>query len=99
MALSVGELAVQIRVATDSADVPVEITEVLTRIHSWASAEIDRLAPSAPAETRDMAVIQIAAYAFDRPSASPGTSYANALMNSGAASILKPYIKRRAVII
>ena len=99
MALSVGEIAVHIRAAADAASVPAEISLVIGAMKAWADLAIERAAPNAPEQYKDMALILLAGYVYDRPNAPRGSQYSNALLNSGAANILKPFLRRTALIL
>ena len=99
MALTVGQLAVHIRAAADAASVPAEVSTVLGAMKAWGDLAIERAAPSAPEAYRDMALIVLVGYVYDRPNAPRGSQYSNAMLNSGASSILKPYLRRNAIIL
>ena len=99
MAVTVNELAVHIRAAADATDVPAEIATVLAPMKAWGDLAIQRAAPNAPDAYKDMALIQVVGYTFDRPASPRGDMHANALRNSGASSILKPFLNRRATIL
>lgn len=74
---------------------PAETQEV-TRLLSLASSWVNDYAPNAPSWIQNEAAIQLIGYLYDRPSASKGLGYANALRNSGAAALLAPYRTIRA---
>ena len=76
----------------DSTEEQAEVSRLL----AYATEAIDRHAPEAAEATANEAAIRLAAYLFDQPNAGRGMSYANALRNSGAASILLPYRVHRA---
>ena len=59
----------------------------------------ERVRDDAPEAIKDMAVVAVASYLFDRPSAAPGLRFSNAWANSGAEAMLSPWIDRRAVAI
>ena len=89
MAVTVGDLAVALRITTSPQD---QVTEpylsTLQRLHSWAAAEVASRAPDAPDNYADQAVVVLVGYLYDKPGAPGGSSYANAWENSGAH---KPY--------
>ena len=97
MAVSVENLAVDLRLITDPADTiePGQV-EVLTRLLAAAETLVSERASSAPDALKDSAIIQIASYLYDKPTAGASGRYANSFVNSGAASLLSNYIRRRA---
>lgn len=100
MAVSVGDLALDLRIITDdAAAVPAGQSAILARHLGAAEALVSERTSGAPDALRDAAVLAIASYAYDRPTAGGGSRYASAWRNSGAAEILSAYIRRRAVVI
>lgn len=109
MAVTVADLAIDLRIlATPPADgestaappgLEAAQVAVLARILATAQVLVTERASSAPEALRDQAVLAIAAYLYDRPSAGAGTRYANAWANSGASEILSAYVTRRARVI
>ena len=100
MAVSVGDLALDLRLIADLTEaIPDGQTAILTRHLAAASALVDERTSGAPDALRDAAVLAIASYAYDRPTAGGGTRYASAWRNSGASEILSAYVRRRAVVI
>ena len=101
MAVDLGQLAVELRISTDPASPPAEpLASVLSRALRAAQAVVDeRVRDDAPEAIKDMAVVAVASYLFDRPSAAPGLRFSNAWANSGAEAMLSPWIDRRAVAI
>ena len=95
--VSLADLAVDLRVITNPEDTiePGQIV-ILTRLLAVAEMLISERASSAPDTLKDSAVIQIASYLYDKPTAGAAGRYANAFVNSGAASLLANYIRRRA---
>ena len=73
-----------------------EETAEVTRLRTYATEAVGKYAPDAPEATANEAVIRLAGYLLDAPTAGRGSSYANVLHNSGAASILAPYRVHRA---
>ena len=68
-----------------------------TRLLSYATAAVEKHAPEAESTIiQNEAVVRLAGYLFDAPTAGRGAVYANALRNSGAAAILLPYRIHRA---
>lgn len=76
----------------DGAEVNAEITRLLAS----TSAMVERHAPDAPDTIQNEAVIRVAGYVYDQPTASRGDSYANAMRSSGAARFLLPWVEHRA---
>ena len=84
--ITVEELSAALRL-DDSAE---EIAEV-TRLHAYASEAVTIHAPEATDTAMNEAVRRLAGYLYDRPEASRGMTYANAMKNSGAGAMLLPY--------
>ena len=100
MAVTLGALAVHLRLSTDPETAPTgALATVLGRILATASAMVDAYAPDAPGAIADEAVVRLAGWLYDAdPSgASPGGP--SAMRASGAASILGPYKVRRGGLI
>ena len=97
MAVTLADLAVDLRITTNPEDTiePGQIV-ILTRLLAVAETLISERASSAPDTLKDSAVISLASYMYDRPSAGAAGRYANCWVNSGAASLLSNYIRRRA---
>ena len=87
--LQVGELASALRVSLDN---HLEVY----RLGSVAEALIEKRAGGAPKVIKQEAVIRIAGYLYDMPESPSGDRYASAWRNSGAGSLLDPWIVRRA---
>ena len=98
MAVTLTELGAALRI-TDGTAAPVEPQlGILTRQLGAAEAYIDAIAPDAPDAVKDEAVVRFVAYMFDAPTAGRRDSYSAMYRNSGAASLLSPFISRRAGI-
>ena len=97
MAVTLADLAVDLRVITNPEDTiePGQIV-ILTRLLAVAETLVSERASSAPDALKDSAVIQIASYLYDKPTAGAAGRFANSFVNSGAASLLANYIRRRA---
>ena len=97
MAVTLADLAVDLRVITNPEDTiePGQIV-ILTRLLAVAETLVSERAAGAPAALKDSAVISLASYLYDKPTAGAAGRYANAFVNSGAASLLSNYIRRRA---
>lgn len=100
MAVSVTDLAIELRIIAEAtATIPEGQSAVVTRLHGYATAEVERMAPGAPDTHKDLAAVRLAAYIYDLPSSQAGAGFSNAPLNSGALSMLKPWIQRRALAI
>ena len=100
MGLSIKQLAVHLRVCVDtSAKLQEPYHTILSQLHRWANGVVDSRAPSAPDVARDEAIIMLAGYLFDKPPASRSASYANAWEFSGSANILRPWTRRRGIVL
>ena len=73
-----------------------EETAEATRLLAYATEAVTKHAPDAPDTAHNEAVIRLSGYLFDQPNAGRGMGYANALRNSGAASMLLAYRIHRA---
>ena len=92
MAVTVADVREALRV-TDGQD-----EAILTRILGAASALVEKEAPGAPDVVKDEATIRVAAYLYDAPTT--GTvATANVCRNSGAQLLLRPWVKRGAVVV
>ena len=66
-----------------------------TRLLAYATEAVTQRAPFAPTATQNEAVVRLAAYLYDQPTASRGDNYANAMRNSGAGRMLLPWVEHR----
>ena len=92
MAVSIKQLADALRV-----DNP-EDEAVLENLTHWlrAAREIVNVrSTTAPIAIADACTIRLASYLYDQPLTSRGQTYGDALVNSGAGSLLAPWIVRR----
>ena len=97
MAVDLPRLAVELRVAASVAeDLPEAIEVTLQTTLDYAKAEVESLAPNAPEAVKDQAVIRLAGYVYDAPSAPAGGGYSNALRNSGVLAMLARHRPLRA---
>ena len=87
--------AAQLREAMRMGDTTEENAEV-ARLLSYATEAITKHVATAPDAVHNEAAIRLASYLIDQPNAGRGAMFANALQNSGAASILLPYRVHRA---
>ena len=86
-------------VADPTQDVDAGNTAILTRHLAAAEALVTERTTGAPDALKDAAVLAIASYLYDRPSAGSGTRYASAWRNSGASDTLGAYVRRRVGVI
>lgn len=93
--VTVAELASAVRVDANDSD----FSSILTRLAGVGSELAELYAPDAPPSIRQEAVIRVSAYLFDQPESPPGTRYAAAWRNSGAAALVAPWVGRRAVAV
>ena len=87
--------AAALRNALRLGDTTEETAEV-ERLLAFATSAVTKHAPEAPDVAHDEAAIRVAGYLADMPNAGRGAGYADAMRNSGAASILAPYRVHRA---
>ena len=84
-------LAAELRLG-DGTTAPVEpVAGILTRHLAAATAVILAHAPTAPDAVHDLAAIRLCGYWYDQPLATSNMTFANALVNSGAASALRDW--------
>ena len=88
MAVSVADLAVGLRLSADGVGLPTAQENILTRLLGVAEAHVTLLAAGAPEAVQDEAIIRMAGYLYDTPSAGRRDSYANSFVNSGAGALL-----------
>ena len=84
--LTVAELAGALRLGDST-----EETAEATRLLAYATEAVVKHAPDAPDVVHNEAVVRLASYLFDQPTAGRGDSYAHATRNSGAGRMLLPY--------
>ena len=96
--LTVGELALDMRLATDPAIVPAEYVDILTRALATAKDHVEEYAgPSTPQAALDLAAAKMASFLVDSP------TYARmpilAFRNSGCESLLSMWHEPRGLVI
>ena len=96
MALTVAQLGEAMRL---DSPLPAPISTIVTRLLAVGNARVDKLADDAPEEVKDQAIVQFVAYCYDSPHAGSRMNYAAAWRNSGAASIVAPWVARRGVLV
>ena len=97
MAITVADLAIELRLSVDG-DLDAAQTAVLTRLKAVGESLVEGYADDAPDSVRDEAVIRVCAYLYDF---SPGmaTAPVNAMMYSGAQSLLSLWRPQRAHVL
>ena len=93
--LTSGQLATELRLET-GASAPEGQGAVIDRLNDAATAFVEMRAPGAPDDIQTKAVVMIAGYIYDGPLSAVRQSHASAWLYSGAASLCKPWIERRA---
>lgn len=88
--ITVDDLSVAMRVGLTS-----EETQEMTRLLAYATEVVVKHASDAPDIVHNTAAWRLVGYMYDQPFAGVGVRYANALRNSGAASVLLPYREHR----
>ena len=98
MAITVADLAIELRLSVDGDDLDAAQTAVLTRLKNVGTELVDAYADGAPASVRDEAVIRVCAYLYDF---APGmaTAPTNPLMLSGAQCLLSLWRPQRAHVL
>ena len=91
MVVAVAQLAAYLGIEARDSDQTVELQTLLAA----STALIEADAPGAPAAIKNLAILRHAAYQHDQPYAARGQSFANALVNSGAGSLLSRWVLRR----
>ena len=91
MALTVAQLAAYLGIESTDAD---QVTELQTLLEASA-ALIEADAPDAPMAVKNLAILRHSAYQHDQPYAARGQSFSNAIINSGAGSLLSRWRIRR----
>ena len=95
MAVTLAQLAAALRLG-DGVAAPTEpVLGILTRLNAAAEALVEKQAPSAPADIKDEAIIRVAGYLYDMPTAAQGDRYAFAWRSSGAAGLVAPWTSKR----
>ena len=96
--ISVGELAAAMRLTED---INVSLVEpelgMVTRMLEVGTALVTEIAPLAPDAIANEAIVRMASYLWDAPTAAPGQQYSAAWRNSGAASLVSRWVTRRAL--
>ena len=91
MAVTVAQLAAYLGIEARDADQTSELQMLL----DVSTALIEADAPGAPVPVKNLAIMRHAAYQHDQPYAARSMSFANAMINSGAGSLLSRWVLRR----
>ena len=96
MAVNLTALAAALRLG-DGQNAPTEpLSGILARLLGVSEAFVELQAGFAPAAVQDEAIVRMAAYLYDAPTAASGDRYAAAWRNSGAQSLVSRWVIRRA---
>ena len=98
MALTVGNLAIALRLTASGETLDPDISARLTRLHAVADVLIGQYAPDAPDAIKEEATIVFAGYLYDKPSVT-GVGLSNAFQNSGATALLAQWHEEHAATI
>ena len=98
MALTVAQLAGAIRVGDGTTDPKPPLLDILVRLNNIGTALVAKFAPGAPEAIQDEATVRVASYLYDQPASGRGMAYAAAWHNSGAASLVSPWVKQRTAV-
>ena len=93
--ISVADLAEALRLG-DTAEETAQVTRLLAFTTEVISKHLGNQYTSTPEVILNEAAIRMSGYLFDKPYASGGISFADALRFSGAGAILLPYRLHRA---
>lgn len=98
MAVSPAELAAAVRLGDGVTDPAEPLAGVLRRLLAAAEAIVEQVCPQAPDAVKDLAIVQLCAYLYDKDP-TLGGRLENALTNSGARGLLSLWCPRDAVVI
>ena len=98
MAVDVTQLGAALRLTDGSAEPAEPIRSILSRYLGVGEAMVALQAPTAPEAIQDEAVIRLAGYLYDSPSAGPGQGFADAWRNSGASALVQRWRVVRASV-
>ena len=96
--ITIYELAAALRVSVSPDSLAEPELTIIARLGAVAESLVELHAPNAPEVVKAEAMIRIAGYLYDSPSAGAMQRYANAWANSGAAALLNPWVERRAIL-
>ena len=95
MAVTVTQLAAALRITDGTASPPEPINSILIRQLGVAEAFVELTAKSAPTAIKEEAVVRMAGYLYDAPTAGSELRYADAWRNSGAAALVARWVVHR----
>ena len=101
MVVTIDTLAVAADLKLGDGETALEepIAGTLTRLLATATALVVLYAPSAGDAVHNTSAALVCAYLYDKPTASIGNRFADAVSNSGAAALLAPYRSRTVTVI
>ena len=98
VSLTIGQLAVDMRLATDLVNFPPEYTQILTRALDTAKEHVEEYAlNTTPQAVMDTAAARMAGYLIDAPQFT--RMPALAFRNSGGMAILSPWHQPRSITV
>ena len=92
-------LAADLRLGDGETALEEPIAGMLTRLLATATALVLQYAPSADDSVHDTSAALVCAYLYDKPTASMGNRFADAVNSSGAAALLAPFRSRAVTVI
>ena len=95
MAVNVEELSAALRIGDGSTATPEPTLSILTRLLGVGQAFVELRAEGAPDPIKDEAVIRMAAYLYDQPTAGAEGRFSDAWRNSGAAALVARWVIQR----
>ena len=93
--ISIAALGAAMRLGDGSTALSEPINGIVTRLGGVGEALVTLYANSAPLAVKQESIIRLAAYLYDSPDVRSGDRYAAAWRNSGAASLVSPWVERR----
>ena len=95
MAVTIQQIAAELRLNDGSAAPPEPQFSILTRAHATALELVLKYAPDAPEDAQDSAVIRVVAYMYDTNPSGSRMVDPNPMLNSGATAILDLWRRAR----
>ena len=96
MALTALQLAAALRLGDGQTALTEPTAGILNRLLGVAQAVVEQHAEDAPEAVKDEAEVRLASYLYDQPTAAANMQFSAAFRNSGALSLLSPWVVRRA---
>ena len=93
--ISIAALGAAMRLGDGSTALSEPINGIVTRLGGVGEALVTLYADSTPLAVKQESIIRLAAYLYDSPDVRSGDRYAAAWRNSGAASLVSPWVERR----